>query len=94
MSIVPEENIQPHYMTEQNIKALISKKRAVLILFNSDYDLTDFYAKHPGGKKVIQLNIGKDATELFVNEGHLKHKEILQMIETMKIGELDVTPKL
>ena len=68
--------------------------KAVIILFNNVYDVTSFYSKHPGGKKVIQRNIGKDSTELFVNEGHLKNKETIKFLETMRIGKLETVAKL
>ena len=54
-------------ITKENMKTLTKSGRVVVILFNSVYDLTDFYLEHPGGKRIIQRNIGKDATELFVN---------------------------
>ena len=49
-------------LTKEQVKQLCKNGKAVIILFNSVYDVTDFYAKHPGGKKIIQRNIGKDST--------------------------------
>ena len=34
------------------------------------YDLTDFYATHPGGPKIIEDHSGKNATQSFTDAGH------------------------
>lgn len=64
----------PQIFTHEQVKQLTKEGRVIVMLFSWVYDLTDFYLMHPGGKKIIQKSIGKDATELFVNEGHLKNK--------------------
>lgn len=49
------------------------------------YDVTEWVHKHPGGKDVILLNAGKDATQLFEAYHPLKVKETLKKFE---IGRL------
>ena len=41
---------------------MVKKGRKIVILFGGVYDLTEFADKHPGGEKVINENIGMDAT--------------------------------
>jgi len=41
---------------------MVNKGQKTVILFGGVYDLTAFAAKHPGGEKVINENIGRDAT--------------------------------
>ena len=36
-----------------------------LLIDDRVYDVTDF--RHPGGKKILQMNAGKDATKAFHN---------------------------
>ena len=81
-------------LTKDDVKEMVKAGKAVIILFNSVYDVTSFYSKHPGGKKIIQRNLGKDSTELFVSEGHLKNKETIKFLETMKIGRLQTEARL
>ena len=51
--------------------------KILVILFGGVYDLTQYIDKHPGGKKVIKSNIGKDATEKFVAAGHLTKSRVV-----------------
>jgi cytochrome b involved in lipid metabolism len=48
--------------TEKQIKTQIDIGKKIVILFGGVYDLTHFILKHPGGKDVINLYVGKDAT--------------------------------
>ncbi|KNZ56767.1 hypothetical protein VP01_2323g4 [Puccinia sorghi] len=41
------------------------EKSAWVIVEGKVYDVTDFLEDHPGGKKILLKNCGKDATELF-----------------------------
>jgi len=38
---------------EGDIKVMVGEGRKVVILFGAVYDLTGYYDRHPGGKKVI-----------------------------------------
>lgn len=48
--------------SDGEIKKMIADNRKVVILFGAVYDLSKYIAIHPGGKKVINSNLGKDAT--------------------------------
>ena len=55
-----------------------SQKKLVKINQNI-YDMVEFQFKHPGGKKIIQDIIGKDATQLFYYANHGKtHLQLLK----------------
>jgi sulfite oxidase len=53
------------------------------------YDVTDFVANHPGGASKIKLAIGKDLAPFWRLYGIHKKQEVLDMLEEMRIGDLD-----
>lgn len=50
------------------------------------YDVTQFLDEHPGGKKILLKNSGKDATSKFVNY-HPEHV-LKEVAPKFKIGTL------
>lgn len=46
--------------------------RELVIYQNKVYDVNKFIHKHPGGKKIIQMHLGKPIDEPFNEEGHSK----------------------
>jgi len=73
---------------------MVAQKRKALILFGAVYDLTKFYNAHPGGKKVIDTNLGIDATEAFTDSGHLSKNYVLQMMAGLRVGKYLPNAKL
>lgn len=63
--------------TAREIKKEVKEGKILVILFGGVYDLTQYIDKHPGGKKIIKSNIGKDATEKFVAAGHLTKSRVV-----------------
>ncbi|GAA6034368.1 hypothetical protein JCM8097_002691 [Rhodosporidiobolus ruineniae] len=51
--------------TLKDVSAHKSADSAWLVVENGVYDVTDFLEEHPGGKKVLLSQCGKDATEKF-----------------------------
>jgi cytochrome b involved in lipid metabolism len=51
--------------TREQVAAHNTKDDCWIILHNRVYDITDFLADHPGGRKAPLLYAGKDATEEF-----------------------------
>ncbi|OAV90212.1 hypothetical protein PTTG_00701 [Puccinia triticina 1-1 BBBD Race 1] len=49
----------------QEVESHKDEKSAWVIVEGKVYDVTNFLEEHPGGKKVLLKNCGKDATELF-----------------------------
>lgn len=68
--------------------------KKVVILFGGVYDLSKFIERHPGGKKVIEAQLGKDATEPFVQVGHLTKSRVVHMLAMFRIGQYTPTAKL
>ncbi|KAI9610889.1 hypothetical protein H4Q26_008733 [Puccinia striiformis f. sp. tritici PST-130] len=68
------------------------EKSAWTIVEGKVYDVTEFLEEHPGGKKILLKNCGKDSTELF----HQYHtKKILKNVAgPMMIGQVTSEAKL
>uniref|UniRef100_A0A0S1MJB2 Cytochrome b5 heme-binding domain-containing protein n=1 Tax=Phakopsora pachyrhizi TaxID=170000 RepID=A0A0S1MJB2_PHAPC len=56
------------------------------------YDVTEFLEEHPGGKKILLKNCGKDSTELF-NQYH-NEKILKEVGSPMIIGQVSIEAKL
>lgn len=54
------------------------------------YDVTEFLEEHPGGKKILLKNCGKDASEAFWN--YHSEKVLKSVAEEYKIGESELPP--
>ncbi|KAK0544627.1 hypothetical protein OC846_005837 [Tilletia horrida] len=74
------------------VKQHKSEDSVWVVVDNNVYDITEFLEEHPGGKKILISNAGKDASEAF----HTYHSEkILKSVaEEYKIGELEPGSKL
>lgn len=60
------ENTQNHENTQNTEKIIVNYK-------NSSYDITTFIKKHPGGKKYLIENNGKDIEQLMIDNDHSHH---------------------
>ena len=58
-----------------------------VIIHNNIYDVSEYINHHPGGRRVIERYLGKDATQPFQNLGH--GKTAYEMLEKIKIGSVD-----
>jgi cytochrome b involved in lipid metabolism len=87
---------QEKQLKREDVESMVAQGRAVVILFGAVYDLTPFLNDHPGGAEVILSFRGKDATEKFVEVGHLKGARILKTLASLRVGKLaeDPAPKL
>lgn len=50
--------------------------------------MTNFIEVHPGGKDSILEWKGKDATERFVEVGHLKGANIIKTLASLRLGKI------
>ena len=57
----------------------------VIVTFKgSEYDITNFIKRHPGGKQILLDNNGKDIEELMLANEHSSHA--YQLLERYKIN--------
>ena len=83
------EGEMPYY-TADEVKTHNTKSDLWVIIDSKVYDLTDYVAKHPGGREAILRVGGTDITELFVKvESHINAMSgILKKLPTMLVGNL------
>jgi len=65
-----------------------SKDSCWIVLFSSVYNLTNFTETHPGGDKVLLTWAGQDASDAFINTGHLSYSYVIDMMAELRIGKL------
>jgi len=52
-------------------------------------DITNFINKHPGGEEILLKHGGQDATEVFIETGHVKHHILEYLSELPYVGFLE-----
>lgn len=60
-----------------------------IIINDSVYDVTDYALKHPGGNQILYSCSGIDATEHFKKVDHFNSVEIMSVLGTLKIGQVN-----
>tara|TARA_B100002051_G_C16723783_1_gene634062 strand:+ start:27 stop:305 length:279 start_codon:yes stop_codon:yes gene_type:complete len=79
--------VKSHKYTEEEVSEHNTKGDCWIIINNMVYDVTNFLDIHPGGKSMIMMVAGKDATEYFEE---LHNKNILDEVgKEYMIGELE-----
>lgn len=87
---------------KKNIKVLLSKKYTFkeiskhnkstdcwIILANRVYDITNFLENHPGGSEILLEFAGKNATDGFIEAGHVSNFSIIKTMSDFIIGCVD-----
>ncbi len=70
---------------EQEKEPLNSDPKRIIVQYHkSSYDITDFAKKHPGGKKILLENNGKDIEKLMIDNDHSDHA--YKLLEKYKIN--------
>lgn len=59
-----------------------------IVLGTKVYDITTFLEDHPGGSKILLENGGKNATDAFIEVGHITNYSIISMIKDFLIGRV------
>lgn len=67
---------------------MLKNNKIVVVLFGGVYDMTNFIEVHPGGKDSILEWKGKDATDKFVEAGHLKGANIIKTLASLRLGKI------
>ena len=57
-------------MTWDEIRKHTTQESAWIVLSDKVYDITSFLSTHPGGKKILLGQTGKDATSMFKAIAH------------------------
>lgn len=73
-------------LTRPEVRRLAEQGRAVFVIENIVYDVSNWAKKHPGGEEVLQEYYGRDASMEFSAVGH--SKQALGMLQKLKIGVL------
>ena len=84
----------PNYERKIKLKEVAkhTKKEDVwIVLYGNVYNVTDYVKMHPGGDVIMQ-GAGKDATDLFIQQGH--QADAFQFMEKYKIGILESNNKI
>ncbi|CAO1614841.1 unnamed protein product [Sympodiomycopsis kandeliae] len=74
------------------VKEHKTEESAWVIVDGAVYDVTEFLDDHPGGKKILLKNCGKDASEAFWN--YHSEKVLKSVADEYKIGEVKPGSKL
>lgn len=86
----PEEESLPIESWE-SIKARVAKGTKLIVIDGIVHDAGDFIAQHPGGKRILEARIGKDATLAF-NGGLYRHsKAARNILATLRVSRLPPT---
>ncbi|PWN88910.1 putative cytochrome b5 [Acaromyces ingoldii] len=74
------------------VKKHTSEQSAWVVVDGGVYDVTSFLDDHPGGKKILLRNCGKDSSEAFWT--YHSEKVLAKTAAKMKIGDLSPNAKL
>lgn len=84
-------NVTNSINTENKISEPIDKivdkpKEKIIVKFRgSDYDITDFIKRHPGGKSILIKNNGNDIEQLMLKNEH--SDRAYKLLEKYKINK-------
>jgi cytochrome b involved in lipid metabolism len=74
--------------TMEEVKKHKTKKDAWIVIKNKVYDITKWIPKHPGGEAIMK-GVGKDATELFMNNPAHSPSILVDILPKYYIGDLE-----
>lgn len=84
MSKNQEKNIEKNIEKDQNIKENPKQTDKIIVKYKgSQYDITNFVKKHPGGKKILLENNGQDIEQMMIDNEHSMHA--YELLEKYKI---------
>jgi cytochrome b involved in lipid metabolism len=76
----------PFYTAEQFKK--LSEELVLLIVDGYIINATDYVSEHPGGKRLLEQNAGKDCTEIFYKI-HRINKKTIKIFNSLILGKLN-----
>lgn len=80
--------ITPDQFSELAKRQYADKKRALVVIEGIVHDVTPFIHKHPGGTALVELSIGKDATQAFNGAVYSHSQAARNLLATMRIAVL------
>lgn len=78
-----------NYISLKEIEKHNNSKDCWIIIAQRVLDITNFIEDHPGGNEILLEYAGKDATNAFIEIGHLSNFSIIQMLNEFIIGYVD-----
>ncbi|CDF89186.1 ZYBA0S03-11188g1_1 [Zygosaccharomyces bailii CLIB 213] len=73
---------------ELAIEQFVENQRALVVIEGIVHDVTPFIHDHPGGTALVQLSIGKDATQAFNGAVYSHSQAARNLLATMRIAKL------
>lgn len=70
-----------------DVKGKNTRENAWIVIHNKVYDVKEFLDEHPGGRDILLVNAGGDATKAF--EGNNHSPKAKQLLSKYLIGDLD-----
>lgn len=80
--------ISPEQFSELARQQYANNKRALVVIEGIVHDVTPFIHNHPGGTALVQLSIGKDATQAFNGAVYSHSQAARNLLATMRIAML------
>lgn len=83
----PTPDMLPEY-TLEDVKIHVAKGCKWTIIDGYVVDVEEFMAEHPGGSKIVELELGRDATAKFRGSVYKHSNAAHNLVQTLRIGRV------